>query len=114
MAPREIPSHEWDAFFDVTSKLMLGCRTEITVLSPAFGSQPLGEWVALLGIAYDPKGDALDVTLAGLDHRVRSPLSIHVDHELAGVMTLQIIDHGGTRQIIRFHNPLALPQPTGS
>ena len=114
MAPREIPSSEWHAFFDVASKLVLGCRTEITVLSPDFGSQPQGEWVALLGIAYDPKGDTLEVSLAGLDHLVRSPLSIHVDHELVGVMTLQIVDHGGIRQIIRFRDPLALPQPTGS
>ena len=113
MAPREIPRSEWHAFFGVASKLMLGYRTEITVLSPAFGSQPLGECVALLGIAYDPKGDALDLALAGLDHRVRRPLSIHVDHELGGFMTLQIVDHGGTRQIIRFRIPLALPQPTG-
>ena len=39
----------------------------------ALGDQIETEWLPLLGISHDPKGDILDIALEGVDHIIKAP-----------------------------------------
>jgi hypothetical protein len=36
-------------------------------------------WVALIGLVYDPKDDLVDVALEGLDHLIHNPRDIYIE-----------------------------------
>jgi hypothetical protein len=101
----------WQSYFDRISKLVVGKQTEIEVASLNFGVQLAAKWVPLLGIAYDPKNDLVEVLVEGLDHLIRHPRDIYVIHEPAGLSSMEVIDADDVRQIIRLRDPLLLPHP---
>lgn len=113
MATRKLDKADWRVFFDRVSKGLSGKRAEIEVASLAHGSQVEAEWLALFGVTYDPKDDILEVALDGLDHLIHAPLEIYVDDSLEGLASLEVVDRGGVRQIVRFRDPLMLPAATG-
>jgi Family of unknown function (DUF5335) len=67
MTVRKLEKTEWRRFFDWVSKGLVGKRAEIEIASLALGDQIEAEWLPLLGIAYDPKNDVLEIALDGLD-----------------------------------------------
>jgi hypothetical protein len=111
MTARKLDKEEWQAFFDRISKLLEGKRAEIEVASLALGDQVEAEWLPLLGIVYDRKGDLVEVALDGLDHMIRKPREIYVDVDSEGLLSLEIVDAEGVRQVVRFKDPLMLPAP---
>ena len=44
--------------------------------SLALGGQVQANWVALIGLVYDPKDDLIEVALEGLDHLIHNPPDI--------------------------------------
>jgi hypothetical protein len=64
----------------------------------------------LLGIAYDPRSDVIEIVLDGLDHMVQRPREVFVDDAPPGELCLGVVDADGTLQIIQVHDPLLLPQ----
>jgi hypothetical protein len=62
-------------------------------------------------MAYDPKGDVLELLIGELDHLIRAPRELYVDKELLGIVSFQIIDAEGVRQIATLRDPLMLPGP---
>jgi len=92
MTARKLDKKEWQAFFDRISKLLEGKRAEIEVASLALGDQVEAEWLPLLGIVYDRKGDLVEVALDGLDHMIRKPREIYVDVDGEGLLSLEIVD----------------------
>jgi hypothetical protein len=112
MAIRKLDKAEWHPFFDHVSKVLIGKRAEIEVASLDLGSQIQAEWLPLLGIAYDPKDDVLEIALEGLDHLIAKPQLVYVDEGSGGLMSLEVIDHAGVSQIIKLRDPLALPAPS--
>jgi hypothetical protein len=64
------------------------------------------EWVALLGVAYDPRSDSFEIALGGLEHRVRKPETLYVDEGPRGVAALEVIDGGGLRHGLRLNCPV--------
>jgi hypothetical protein len=111
MTIAKLEKTEWSAFFDRASKLLLGKHTEIEVTGLAIGSQIGARDVPLLGIAYDPRDDIIEIMLEGLDHIVRNPCAVYVDNDRGMFTRLQIIDGDGVIQIIVLHDPLMLPAP---
>jgi hypothetical protein len=111
MTARKLDKEEWQAFFDRTSKLLEGKRAEIEIASLALGDQVEAEWLPLLGIVYDRKGDLLEVALDGLDHMIRKPREMYVDVDGEGLLSLEVVDAEGVRQMVRFKDPLMLPAP---
>lgn len=107
----KLDKEEWQSYFDRISKLVLGKQAEIEVASLNLGVQIEAKWVPLLGIAYDPKNDLVEVLLEGLDHLIRHPREIYVDEGPAGLTSMQVIDAGEVREIIRLRDPVMLPQP---
>ena len=107
-----VPKSEWRSVFDRMSKALLGKWAEIEVASLDLGDQIVAEWVPLLGITYDSKGDLVDVALDRLNHLIRRPREITVDESPAGLGSVAIIDEDGARQVVKFKDPLGLPPAT--
>jgi|SwirhisoilCB3_FD_contig_31_6391496_length_672_multi_6_in_0_out_0_1 hypothetical protein len=109
MTTRRLDKAEWRVFLDRMSKGLAGKRAEIEVASLGQGAQIAAEWLPLLGVAYDPKDDLLEVALDGFDHLIHHPREVYVDEGGAGLATLEIVDGDGARQIVKFRDPLMLP-----
>ena len=109
MATRKLDKSEWRAFCDRMSKGLVGKQAEIELASLALGSQVQGEWLPLLGIAYDTKNDMMEIALDGLDHLVQRPREFYVDVGAGGMISLEVVDASGIRQIVKLRDPLMLP-----
>ena len=109
MALRMIARVQWHAFCDHVSKGLAGHhRAETVLTSPCHGTQIQAEWMPLLGIAYDPKGDVIEIGLAGLGHRIHRPYRLYADEGPAGLAALVILDDAGVRHEIRLREPVRL------
>jgi hypothetical protein len=114
MALRRLDKTEWRVFCDRVSKALVGKRAEIEIASLALGSQVEAEWLPLLGIAYDPKDDIIEIALEGLDHMVHRPREMYVDLGPDGLTSLEVIDGYDIRQIVKLRDPLMLPPPSAA
>jgi hypothetical protein len=112
MAIRKLEKSEWRAFLDGLSKLLEGKRAEIEVASLKLGDEIEAEWLPLLGLTYDPKDDLFEVALEGIDHMIPKPREIYADDNVGGLMSIEVVDADGARQIIKLRDPLMLPAPT--
>jgi hypothetical protein len=111
MTARKLEKNEWKPFFDTVSTVLGNKEAEIEVLSLDLGDQVEAEWLPLLGLSYDPKGDVLDVGLEGLDHLILKPREIYVEDGGVGLVSLAVVDAEGERQIVKLRDPLTLPSP---
>ena len=111
MTIRRLERSEWTGFCLRASRGFIGKHVQIEIASLQIGSQFEVHRLPLLGMAYDPKSDVLELLIGELDHLVRCPREFYVDEELLGVVSLQIIDAEGIRQIITLRDPLMLPAP---
>jgi hypothetical protein len=82
---------------------------EIEVISLELGAQLETRRVPFLGIDYDPKSDVLEVIAGDLGHLVRAPRELYVDEDSVNMVSLQIIDADGVRQIVALRDPPMLP-----
>ena len=114
MTIRKLEKSKWRAFFDGLSKIIEGKQAEIEVASLALGDQIEAEWLPLLGLAYDPKDDLFEVALDGVDHMIPKPREIYLDDDVGGLISIEVVDAEGTRQIIKLRDPLMLPAPNPS
>jgi hypothetical protein len=111
MAIEKIEKAEWGPFLDGLSALLEGQRAEIEVASLKVGDQIEAEWLPVIGVVYDRKDDLVEVALEGVDHLIYHPQEIYIDHGPGGVISLEIVDGSGARQIVKFKEPLMLPAP---
>ena len=108
---QELPKAEWRHFLDYISRQLIGKQVELEVASLELGDQILAEWLPLLGIAYDPKDDLIEVALEGYDHMILSPRSVYVEGGSDAVMSVEVIDKIGAHEIMKFREPLMLSGP---
>lgn len=110
MATAKLDKAAWQKTFDQMSKSQLvGKEVEIEVTGLDIGDQIEQEWIQLLGISYDPRNDLIEILVEGLDHLIRKPREVWVDHGAAGLASIEVIDADDVRQIIRLREPLMLP-----
>ena len=102
MTIRKLDRAEWKKFFDVMSRLLEGRQAEIEVEA---------DWLPLIGITYDPKGDIVEIALDGVDHIIEKPREIYADDTGVELNSLEIVDAAGDRQIVKLRDPLMLPAP---
>ena len=112
MTTRKLDKKQWRTFFDRVTKMLEGKRAEIEVVSLRLGDQVEAEWLPLLGIAYDPNDDIVEIALEGLDHLIPNPREIYVEEGLETVEALEVVDADDVRQIVRLRDPLMLPAST--
>ena len=106
MTPRKLNKSEWQAFCDDLSKALPGDDLRAVTASLAVDGEVAAEWVALLGVAYDPRSDSFEIALGGLEHRVRKPETLYVDEGPNGVAALDVIGGRGLRHGLRLDRPL--------
>jgi hypothetical protein len=109
MAISKLEKAAWQPYFDRVSKTLAGKQAEIEIASLKLGDQVESDWVPLLGIAYDPKNDLVEILMEGVDHMVRNPKEIWVDQGPAGLASMEVIGADDERQIIKLRDPLMLP-----
>jgi len=51
------------------------------------------------------------VALEGIDHLIRRPGAVHVDDGAGELISIEIVNAQGTRQIVKLRDPLMLPAP---
>jgi len=106
---RSLPRESWTRFFDLMSKSLVGRSAEIEVSALDLGDQILAEWVPMLGITYEPRGDVLVVALDRLNHQILHPRDILVQEVSSGIDSVAIVDADGGKEIVRLKSPLMLP-----
>src|SRR3984893_4539789 len=111
MTTHKLDKKQWRSFFDGVSRLLEGKRAEIEVASLSLGDQGEAEWLPLLGIAYDPKDDLVEVALEGLDHLIHHPREIYVDDDVGGLVAIEVVTTDDEREILKLRDPLMLPAP---
>lgn len=112
MRTKKLEKAEWKAYFDRISKALGGRLAEIEVASLSLGHQVEANWLPLIGIAYDPKDDILEIALQELDHMIAKPREIAVEEAPNGLTSVEITDSDGIRQIVKLKSPLMLPAPS--
>jgi hypothetical protein len=111
MTVQKLEKGQWRSFFDRLSKGLDGKQAEIEIASLNLGTQVEAEWLPLLGIVYDPRTDMIEVALDGLDHMIPKPREIYIDNGAQTLMSLEIVDAEGVKQIVKLRDPLMLPPP---
>lgn len=110
MATVKLDKAVWQKTFEQMSKsLLVGKEVEIEVLGLDIGAQIEQKWIQLIGITYDPKGDLIEILVKDLDHLIHKPREVWVDHGAIGLVSIEVVDAGDVRQIIRLREPLMLP-----
>jgi hypothetical protein len=105
---RKLEKQQWQAFLDQLSKALIGKRAEIEIGSLALGEQIEAEWLPLIGLAYDPKSDQIEIALENLDHLISRPRELYFEEDGGQLSSLAIIDSDGAKQIVRFKDALLL------
>jgi hypothetical protein len=91
--------------------MLEGKQAEIEVASLRLGDQVAAAWLPLIGIAYDPRDDLVEVALEGLDHLIAKPREIYVEDGAEGIVALEIVDEDDVKQIVKLRDPVRLPAP---
>ena len=102
---RELPREEWAELLDKISRHGAGRDVMVEVDALAIGAQIEAEHVALLGLSYDPKDDAVQVMLPGIEHQIEKPVSIYVAYEGVAITAIEIVGTDGAHHIVRPEKP---------
>lgn len=111
MSIQRIDKSEWTDFFDGFTNALPGKRAEVEVASLELGDQIAADWLPFVGITYDPKDDLIEIALEGLDHMIRRPQEIHVDYDVGSLISLEVLNGDGVREIVKLKDPVALSAP---
>ena len=106
MGSRELAKPEWQSFCDRLSKALRGHYSTTETASLVVNQEVVAEWVPLLGFAYDPKKDHVEITLRDLNHRVRQLRTLYVDEGTSEIAAFEIIDAAGLRHRLALSRPL--------
>ncbi len=112
MTTRKLDKTQWRTFFDRLSTTLEGKQAEIEIASLRLGDQVEADWLPLLGIAYDPNDDIVEVALEGLDHLIPKPRELYAEEGPGGLTALEIVDADDVKQIVKLRDPLRLPAPS--
>jgi Family of unknown function (DUF5335) len=113
MTTRKLDKTQWRTFFDRLSTTLEGKQAEVEITSLRLGAQLEADWLPLLGIAYDPNDDLVEVALEGFgsfDLHTARTLRRGGTRRLDGA--LEIVDADDVKQIVKLRDPLMLPSPS--
>ncbi|MET0660651.1 MAG: DUF5335 family protein [Steroidobacteraceae bacterium] len=110
MTLRRIEKPEWTSFCEVLSTVLPGKRAEIEVASTDLGVQIEAHWLPVIGVTYDPRGDAFDIVLDGMNHMIFNPREVYAEYGIEGIESIAIVDERAW-QIVMLRTPLMLAAP---
>lgn len=111
MTLREIERPNWQTYFDRVSAALGTVTVEIEAAGLSLGDQVEAEWLPLVGLSYEPANDVFAVMTEDLQHVVRHPKRIHVEHDTEGLRSVEVIDNEGVHHYVRLREALRLPAP---
>lgn len=111
MSIRRLERGDWGGFCFRVSQLFPGKLADVEVVSMQIGFQPEARRLPLVGMSYDSAGDVLHLLLGTLSRPIRAPRELYVDEEPLGLISFEIIDAEGIRQIVTLRDPLLLAAP---
>jgi hypothetical protein len=114
MTIRRLERNDWMGFCLRASRGLSGKWADIERASLRGGAQLEARRLPLIAISYDPRSDVLELLVGELEHLIREPREFYVDEEWFGIVSLQIIDAEGVRQIVTLCEPPLLPRPAAS
>lgn len=106
---RELEKSEWAEMLERISRQLEEGNVMIEVDALGIGGQIEADHARLLGLSYDPKGDTVQMSLAGVEHMIQKPVTIYVAFEGTDLIALQVVDAAGAQHILNPEKPLALP-----
>ena len=80
----------------------------LVVASLDLGDRLEARWLPLFGIAFDARGDVLEVALDGVGHSILSPSQIVLEESERGLVAVEIMSADDTVDTLRFREPLRL------
>lgn len=111
MSLRQVAKPRWQAYFDRVSAMLGAKLVEIEVAGLGLGDQVEAEWIPFVGLSYDPASDLVAVIGEGVEHLIRHPKEIHVDHDTEWLHSVEVLDAEGVRHFVLLRDPLRLPAP---
>jgi hypothetical protein len=111
MPLRQLARSRWQDYFDRVSASLGAQRVEIEVTGLGLGNQVAADWIPITGISYDPKDDLLIVFGDRLQHQIRHPRRVDIDHEFEWLHSIDAVDAEGNHHIVQLKDPLSLPAP---
>jgi hypothetical protein len=105
----QLGKSQWQGYFDRFSRTLGPKRVEIEVTGLGLGHQIQAEWIPLIGVSYDPRNDLVAVVAEGVEHIIRKPTQIQIEHDAEWVRRLEVVDIEGNRHTLTLKEPLSLP-----
>ena len=105
----QLEKSQWKGYFDRFSRALGPKRIEIEVTGLSLGHQIQAKWIPLLGVSYEPRNDVVAVIAEGVEHFIRKPTQIHLEHDGGWVHRIEVIDADGNRHTLSLKEPLSLP-----
>jgi hypothetical protein len=108
MSTMKLPRAEWRSYCDRVTRSLRDAHAEIEVASLAIGDHVEARWLPLFGVTYDPRAQAMEIALDGVDHMIGQPRDLYVESTDRGLVALEIVEEDETRQIVKLREPLRL------
>ncbi|RDJ03778.1 DUF5335 family protein [Rhizobium grahamii] len=102
MGLKVLPKSDWPACFSELHKEVEGKEVKIEILGQTLGDQVLVRSAKLIGATYEPKEDALEISVKGITHVVDRPQKISILQENGTIVAIDVIDIGDRRQLMTF------------
>jgi hypothetical protein len=93
---------DWPAYFSRLGKAVEGRTIKIEVLGEALGDQILVRSASLIGATYEPKEDALEISVKGMTHVVDRPQKVSVQDDNGKILAIEVVDVGDRHQLMTF------------
>jgi hypothetical protein len=102
----KVPKDRLEAYFDGFTKHFLRNEStnaaDVEVLAPEWGDQFETEGAHLIGVTYDPKSNALELTFEAGQHRTYRPSEVWTVEDTDGfVKAIEIVHEDGSRDVVR-------------
>jgi hypothetical protein len=119
---KKLPRAEWRKYFERYTREHLAVENDVEgevhaaamveVMSPDLGDQIEDSLIPLLGMTYDPKSNAFELSLEDVDHMAFDPVEIAVIEEDDGfISALEIVRADGVKEIVQLRRA-GPPAPT--
>jgi len=113
MSLSRIEKSQWSEFCRLLNAQLPGQRAEIEVASLELGVQTAVRWLTVIGVTYDARMDAMELSLDGVDHLIFHPTEVYMESGSGGVESLAIVERD-VWQIVTLRAPLMLPRPAAA
>jgi hypothetical protein len=108
MTTHNIDKAHWRGFLETITLDLVDSGSEAEVGYLALRCRVTEKWLGLFGLNYDPRADAIEIALDGIDHVIDAPRQLWAEIGPAGLESLAIVGENHTSQIVRLRAPLPL------